>query len=193
LGRVKVTINKKGHIPQLGIGPIRRPILITKELCNSLIKLGYPVTIIQPSIDIKPNEKKDVVSITAKKNVLDLKIEQPKKEIEKEFNNTIVTENIAEVKEKPAETTIVEEEQLVAKEIIEEKEEITNTDEVEEILIDDLDLSAESFYTEKFLTSKVICKKILSNRQVQYEDGSSFVLLKKLVIDTNPEVEFIEE
>jgi len=193
LGRVKVTINKKGHIPQLGIGPIRRPILITKELCNSLIKLGYPVTIIQPSIDIKPNEKKDVVSITAKKNVLDLKIEQPKKEIEKESNTTIVTENIAEVKEKPAVTTIVEEEQLVAKEIIEEKEEITNTDEVEEILIDDLDLSAESFYTEKFLTSKVICKKILSNRQVQYEDGSSFVLLKKLVIDTNPEVEFIEE
>jgi len=183
LGRVKVTINKKGHIPQLGLGPIRRPVLITEELCNHLIKLGYPVTIIEnPSV--KKIEKKDVIVFTApvvEDVIVDKEPVQPE---------VVVTETTVEVQEEPAVEKVVEEQPVIE---TEEEKVVVTEEETEEILVDDPDLSAEAYYNEDFLSSKALCKKILSNRQVQYEDSASFALLRKLVIESNPEVEFVEE
>jgi len=183
LGRVKVTINKKGHIPHLGIGPIRRPVLITEELCNQLIKLGYPVRVIEtPSVkktimeEIKPVFVAPVVESTI----------DTKETVQPE---AVVTEDTVEVQEEPA-VEAVEEQPVIE---TEEEKVVVTEEEVEEILVDDPDLSAGAYYTEDFLSSKALCKKILSNRQVQYEGSASLALLKKLVMESNPEVEFVEE
>lgn len=167
MSRVKVTINKRGYIPQLGLGPIRRPVLITKELCDNLIKLGYPVKIVEKPTVVRNIEKKDAVpAASVVEEVVTKEVEDSNEELE-----TVVTEDAVEVQEEPAVDETVEEE------VVEE-----------EILVNDPDLSAESYYEESFLTSKALCKKILANRQVQYEDSASFSLLKKLVKNSNPEV-----
>jgi len=181
LSRVKVTINKKGHIPSLGLGPIRRPILITEELCDQLIKLGYPVKIIKSPTVIKPIDVKEEVETPTLSSELKTS----------EETEILVTEGAAEVQE-PAEDEINKEDSESVIETVEEKV-VDTEEEVEEILVDDPDLDAGAFYTEEFLTSKALCKKILSNRQIQYESSASFNLLKKLVLESNPEVEIIEE
>jgi len=183
LGRIKVTINKRGHIPQLGLGPIRRPVLITEELYNHLTKLGYPVKIIEnPSvkktIDVKETKIPDFIPPVVEE-------EKPVQQQEE-----VVAENTVEVQEEPAVEEVVHEEEQPVIETDEEKVIVTEEEEVEEILVDDPDLSAEAYYNETFLSSKALCKKILSARQVQYEDSATFTLLKKLVMDSNPEVEF---
>jgi len=188
LGRVKVTINKKGHIPQLGLGPIRRPILITEELCNHLIKLGYPVKVIKSTSVIKKIEKQDKV-VTDSVTKEDTTSKQHE-EVKQESEEIVVTENTVEVQEEPAVSEVVEEQPVIE---TEEEKVIVTEEETEEIMMNDPDLSAEAYYSEDFLSSKALCKKILSNRKVQYEDSASFNLLKKLVSDTNPEVEIIEE
>jgi len=190
LGRIKVTINKRGHIPQLGLGPIRRPVLITEELYNQLIKLGYPVRVIDnPSVKKTIDLKETNVSAFIPP-VVDKEPEQQQEE-----QKEVVTEGTVEVHEEPAvsEEVAQEEEEQPVIETNEEKVIDTDEEEVEEILVDDPDLSAEAYYNEAFLSSKALCKKILSARQVQYEDSASLGLLKKLVMESNPEVEFVEE
>jgi len=166
LSRVKVTINKRGNIPSLGPGPIRRPILITEELYQHLVALGYPVTVINPPI--KPVIKNAPVT----------------------KHDDEVTETVAEVQIEPAVEAVAE---AVTEEVVEdtvmEEEEITESEEVVEIVENDPDLSAGSFYTEDFLTSKALCKKILASREVQYDSNASWALLKQLVLDSNPVVE----
>ena len=184
LGRVKVTINKRGHIPHLGIGPIRRPILITEELYNHLTKLGYDINVIESTSVKKKIEKRDVV-VSTTPVVEDVVVEQPVQQDE-----VVVAEPAVEVHEEPAVENVVEEQPVIE---TEEEKVVVTEEESEEILVDDPDLSAEAYYTEGFLSSKALCKKILSKRQVQYEDNASFALLKKLVVESNPEVEFVEE
>lgn len=165
MSRVKVTINKRGNIPSLGPGPIRRPILISEELCNQLITLGYPVKIINPPA--KPVIKKAPVT---------------------QHDENEVTETFAEVQVEPAEEV---EETVIEEEVVEEtvEEDVTESKEVVGILENDPDLSAGAFYTEEFLTSKALCKKILASREVQYDSNASWTLLKQLVLDSNPVVE----
>jgi len=179
-----VTINKKGHIPQLGLGPIRRPVLITEELCDHLIKLGYPVKIIEtPSVN--KIERKDTFVFTTP--VVEEEVIKTEEPVQPEV---VVTEDAVEVQEEPAVEEAVEEQPVIE---TEEEKVVVTEEEVEEILVDDPDLSAGAYYTEDFLSSKALCKKILSNRQVQYEGSASLALLKKLVMESNPEVEFVEE
>jgi len=188
LARVKVTINKKGYIPGLGQGPIRNPILITKDHCDQLIRLGYPVKII--NIPLKKIIKEEIVAPFTpylKKEEVKVAKQEVVQETKQEKIEEIVTENTVEVQEEPAVKELVSEDSVI------ENEEKVVTEEEESILVDDPDLSAGAYYNEAFLTSKALCKKILSNRQIQYEDSASFVLLKKLVSDSNPEVEFVEE
>lgn len=177
MARVKVTINKKGRIPSLGMGPIRRPILITEELCNRLIKLGYPVKVIKSSVERKTVE-----------NAV-----QTKKEEFVEQNNVVIPKVVGENQQE--EQVIVIKETTENNEVVEEIPVIDEdevTEEVE-ILVNDPDFTPDAYYTEDFLTSKAICKKILDNRKVQYEDSSNFSVLKRLVKDSNPEVEIVEE
>jgi hypothetical protein len=186
LARVKVTINKKGHIPSLGVGPFRRPILISQELCDHLIKLGYPVKIIKSPVETKIAEtsipetppQTDVVTDTTTAEV-----------IEPAADETVVEPSVEE--EKVAEETTIEEtiEEVTPSE--DDSEEETTED---EIIVNDLDLGANSYYTVDFLTSKSRCKKILAARTVQYDTSSTLELLQRLVLDSNPEgVELVEE
>jgi len=181
LSRVKVIINKKGYIPSLGQGPIRRPVLITEELCKQLLALGYPVKVIAPQV--KPVIKKEeeispVIPSAEQKNTISA--EQGKEA-------TQVDETPADKKENATEEVV---DNSTEEETVEEKEE---EEEVIEILENDPDLSAGAFYTEDFLSSKNLCKKILSNREVQYAKDASFALLRELVLNSNPEVEEVSE
>lgn len=186
MGRIKVTINKKGHIPHLGMGPIRRPVLITEELCNELIKLGYPVRVISnPSV--KKIEKKDTF-VPTPSPIVPTKVESV--EEAKQESEVVVTESTVEVQEEPAVEEVVEEQPVIE---TEEEKVVVTEEENEEVLVDDPDLSAGAYYNEEFLSSKALCKKILANRQIQYDSNASFALLKKLVLESNPEVEFVEE
>ena len=174
MARVKVTINKKGYIPSLGQGPIRRPILINESLYKQLVALGYPVRVI--SSPIKPIIKKEEETPVVPPIVDDTIIEEE------------VTETSTEVVDE--ESPVVEEEVTEEKVVDETLEEETteSEDATEEVLEDDPDLSAEAFYTEEFLTSKNLCKKILSNRGIQYDKNASWGLLKQLVLESNPEI-----
>jgi hypothetical protein len=175
--RVLVTINKLGKIPGVGKGPIRKPTLISENLYNMLKKLGYDIKIVEQPAIKKPEPIK-----------AEIKEEKPV------ITETVVDDKVEEVTtETVEEAPVVNEEELKPVEVESVVEE-TITDELEEgILINDSDLKAESYYEEDFLQSKNMCKKILDNRNVQYDNKASFAMLKQLVAESNPEVEIVEE
>jgi len=181
--RYKVTIHNRGHIPGIGHRPFRLPLLISEEKYNNLIKLGYRVNIVDDLLG-----KAKAVAVNKKTAVQENKepikvTSVPETEVKK------VKEEVKPVEEVKVEKVV--EEPVVETVVEEPTEEIPSTEEVteeEEVLVDDPDLSAGAFYTQSFLTSKNICRKILNARMVQYEENASFVVLKKLVKESNPDV-----
>jgi hypothetical protein len=175
--KVKIIIKKRGHIPGVGNGPILKPTSINKSRYESLKKLGYPIELVStPTSSIINN------------------IPQIKSEV-KPLNEIKVTN-----KEEPKVSTPVEEKTI--EEIIENEEDIIDEstssvdDDVEEttsILTDDPNLAPEAYYNRDFLTSKNICKKILDAREVQYDSSASASFLRKLVLDSNPEIDNNED
>jgi hypothetical protein len=166
--RVKVKIFKDGYIPGIGSGPIRIPTYISREKYERLLKLGFNVIL----------------------------VEEPKVKIpEKLINNTSNTKN--ETKEV---TPVVEEPKVVEEKTVEivTPVEVTTTEEVTETPTEteeeapNEEVSTEEkvvndrAYAESTLTSRNICKKILNNRKIQFDDDASLSILKKLVLDTNP-------
>lgn len=170
----KVTINKRGHIPGIGNGPFLKPLYIDENLYNDLIKLGYPVNLVEylgPKKESIPNKKNLKVVEEIKKE--DLKLES-----EKDFKQLVNEEKVdLKVNKTPSKVEEVK------------KEENEDTIEEIEVVLNDPDLSADSYYEQDFLTSKAMCKKILNKRKVQYEDSASLAMLKNLVKDSNPEIE----
>lgn len=186
--RYKVTILNRGHIPGIGHGPFRLPLIISEEKYNNLVKLGYRVNIVDDLLDKAKN-------VAVNKKSLIVKNEEPivakSSSLPKEILNKTKKEEVKPKEEEVVVETIVEEPPV---EIVVEKEEVpeevSTTEETveEEVVVDDPDLSAGAFYTQGFLTSKNICRKILNARMVQYEENASFVVLKKLVKESNPDV-----
>lgn len=174
--RYKVTITNRGNIPGVGRGPFKIPIPLSQEKYESLVKLGYNVKIVS---DLLENVKKVKTPKIAEKTI----VAEPIK----------VQDEIVKQEEVVVEVPHNSEEKEVEQEEIPE-EEVETTEEMvidEELLYNnpDLDKADSSIYTEDFLTSKNLCKKILNARLVQYEDNASFAVLKKLVLETNPEIQ----
>ena len=173
--KYRVTIPKRGYIPGVGQGPINRPVYISKAIYDSLKKMGFPVVVVSDPI----STAKTITSKATAEAVKAEPVVQP--EVKQE-----VVEEVQEI-EKVIENEEVLEEQKPVEETAEEP-----VEEIIEVLVDDKDLSAEAFYTESFLTSKNICKKILDARKQQYASDASFALLKQLVAESNPDVEIQE-
>jgi len=181
---VKVIVKRRGMIPGMGRGPFLIPRPITEELYNSLKRLGYPVSIVEDSKSKILEEIKKIEPTVEPKKIEEVKedIEIPT-EIEVNNSEEVVNEEILEENKEVNDAVTVE-----------ETEETTSEEtEDESVVINDPDLTPDSYYTEDFLTSKNICKKILTAREVQYEENASFVMLKDLVKESNPEVEFEDE
>lgn len=173
--RVRVKIIKAGYIPGVGIGPYRTPITIPKAQYELLKNLGYNIILIEDAPKTPPANlppiKLEKVEETATKEVKE----------EKE-----VIEETATVE--PEVEEVIEEEVVTEAELLSEEEEVVT----EEVMVNDKDFSAEAYYTEDFLVSKAVCKKILDNRKIQYDSNASATKLRSLVMSSNPEVE-IEE
>ena len=150
MSRVKVTINKKGHIPHLGTGPIKRPVLITEELCNELIKLGYPVKVLNKPILKTTNKPSKSVSgpfipkveDKVEKEIKEEDVSKSEEEVKQEESSSeeiVVTENTVEVQDEPAaiEETVIEEQPIEEKvEVVEEEIASTEEELVEEVRAD---------------------------------------------------------
>jgi hypothetical protein len=198
--KYRVTINKRGRIPGVGVGPFRRPLYITETVYNHLTRLGYPIEVISTTDDNKVVKESD----ESVKIIPDNKIKEstvvkqqpviPKEEPKKEAEVELVSDS---------EISVPDEEEVIAEEVVDNNDteivedevtsEVEETSDEEEIVVNDKDLIADSYYTEEFLTSKNVCKKILDNRQVQYDSNASYKKLKELVSESNPEVEIDEE
>ena len=172
MNKVKVTIKKRGRIPYIGNGPVIKPIYISTEIYDTLVKMGYPV------------ERVDTVVPFVNK----LKVEETE---EVNTEEEVLEEETTEEVELNEETTEEEksEEKTTEEEVLEEE---TSEDEevVAEVVMDDPNYSAEAYYTEEFLATKAICKSILDARKAEYANNASLAILKKLVLESNPEVEF---
>lgn len=184
--RYKVTINKRGHIPGVGHGPIKRPIIVSETVYNNLVKLGFPVEIIKEISPIKP------ISAPVKEvEVTPEVVNTPKQE--EEVVPPVEPEKVEElIKDVKATENVIDNEEVVnaESEIVTTNDEETDTEvEVEEVVVNDKDLSSDAYYTPEFLTSKNMCKKILNARQIAYDSSSSFTILKDLVAQSNPEVD----
>lgn len=171
MNKVKVTIRKRGRIPYIGNGPVIKPIYISQEIYDTLIKLGYPVQKVETVSAIQPTTK--VEEVVAPK-----------------------VEEVAPALESiPAEETVKEEE-VVEEAPVEEAheepvvEETSASEDNEEVIVDDPNFSAEAFYTEAFLKTKAVCKSILDARKAEYADNASLAVLKNKVLESNPDVEF---
>jgi len=174
---VKVKIHTHDRIPFLNVnGPVLRPILIPKEQYEILIKLGYKVEALPSATE----------QILLNNNVF-----KETKPVEKKEVSQPVIEVIEPVKTvdeiKPVEEPITFIEDTIVDDDQEDKNEQIDTD---EIILNDPHLSAEAYYEIEFLTKKK-CATILKARGIEYTttDAES---LKKLVIDSNPKVEFID-
>lgn len=182
--KVKVTIRKRGKIPFIGNGPVLKPIYIPTEVYENLIKLGYPVekveTVSANAVTKKSEPKAVKINSTVSKEEVLERIGSDKVEEKKE-------EEKVEVPETKVEEAVATTEPEVIKEIDEE------TGEEEEILVNDPNFSAGAYYEEKFLKKKDICKAILDAREIEYSTEASLAMLKKLVLESNPDVEFEEE
>lgn len=188
MSKVRVTIKKRGRIPYIGNGPVIKPIYISQEIYETLIKLGYPVVKVDtvPAIKTKVEEPVNVESETDNEEVesIEEKVENNNEDVE-----TIDTEETEETVEEDAVNEEVEGEAEETEETVESIEEAV----VEEtILLDDPEYSAGAFYTEEFAKNKTVCKAILDARKAEYADNASLTTLKKLVNETNPEVEGVE-
>lgn len=161
MNKVKVTIKKRGRIPYIGNGPVIKPIYISTEIYDTLVKMGYPV------------ERVDTVVPFVNK----LKVEE-----------TEVVNTDEEVLEEATEEEKSEDEETTEDEVLEEATE--DEEVVAEVVMDDPNYSAEAYYTEEFLATKAICKSILDARKAEYANNASLAILKKLVLESNPEVEF---
>jgi hypothetical protein len=190
--RYKVTINKRGYIPAVGNGPIKRPITISESIYNNLVKLGYPVEVVSKTGDIN----KSVKTIINKTETPVAK--EPVKEIEK-VSTPEVTSEVVDNTPEPVIPDVKKTEEVIDNDDVvdglsdEVDEEVNDEEEVaevadDEVVVNDKDLSAESYYEDSFLSSKNMCKKILDKRGVSYDTGASFTVLKKLVAESNPEV-----
>lgn len=180
--RYRITINKRGHIPGVGNGPIRRPIAVTQKVYDMLVKLGYPIEVVQ-DLGVTKKKAKEIInqaSDNVSVNITNNEVKEP----EVPTNNIIPDEEKHEEVIKDVKLT---EDVIDNEEIVDSLSE--DTTEEDEILVDDKDLSPEAFYTEEFLSSKNICKKILDAREVSYDDSASYTVLKKLVSESNPEIE----
>lgn len=167
--KVKVRILKDGFIPGIGRGPIWNPIYLSNEKYNQLKSLGFEMEIVN---DFRPMETEvEETKVEVETPVVETKPEVEIKEIEKE----IIKKEKEKVINEATETVVADTDEEV---------------EVIEIIENDPDISADSYYTEDFLKSKNICKKILAERKVQYKNDDSFKNLINRVLETNPEVEF---
>lgn len=172
----KILIKKSGVIPFVGRrGPILRPIKVCDTVYENLKKLGYPVELVE---DCSP--KNTVTYIKREEPVVVIKNSSQKVDEPVEKEETVVVEEV------PVE--VVDNDQVpevVENTVIEEVPVI-------EIIENDPDISATSYYTMDFLTNKAVCRKILDARSVTYDEDASFSMLKKLVMQSNPEVDLGE-
>lgn len=164
---IKITINTTRYIPYINRkGPILHPVLVAPNVYEALENLGFPIKV------IPMEETKVVITKKAEPEVIIKNKQEPVIE-------PVAVEEIIE--EEPIDESVETEEVPYS---IEETIEIEQA-EVIEIIENDADLSADSYYTEDFLTSKAMCKKILDNRNIQYESSASFARLKELVLESN--------
>lgn len=177
--KYRVTIPKRGSIPGIGNGPINKPVYISVQKYNQLIKCGFPVNIVSNSIDEAKIISNSLPTNTNK--VVEETVVEPEPTVEPTVETENTTEEVVEETVEEAEEPVVEEETVVKPE--------NTTEEVVEILVDDENYSAEAFYNEEFLTTKNVCKKILDNRKVSYDTSASLSKLKSLVLESNPVVE----
>lgn len=186
MSKVKVTIKKRGKIPYIGNGPVIKPIYISQEIYETLVQLGYPVVKVDtvPAIKTKVEEPVNENEETETNNE------------EVEGNNNEDLEEVESVNTEETEEEVEDSSEVSADEEVEGEAEETETESeevVEEtILVDDPEYSAGAFYTEEFAKNKTVCKAILDARKVEYVDNASLTTLKKLVNESNPEVEGVE-
>jgi len=172
---VKVKIFKSGYIPGIGTGPIRTPTWISRETYEKLKGLGFNIIIVEdPSIKQVSNAPTTTKTVQEKPAVISVKLTETSKE---------KPVSAAPVKK---ETPVVEETEATEEDISEE--EINDIEETSEdkVLVNDKDFSPDAIYTEEFLTSKNVCKKILNARKIQYNYHALFETLKTLVLESNP-------
>jgi len=183
--RFYVTVGNAKKIPGMGRGPIRKPTLISENQYNMLKALGYDINIVEKNNKTENNYIKENKGVTKEYEPVKLETTSTKIENKDEVNEP-VQEIQPEVIEQVDEPVELNEEHTVIPDNEENNEE-------DELILNDPDLSADAYYEDDFLTSKNMCKKILDKRGVQYENKASFEMLKTLVKESNPDVEFVSE
>ena len=109
--RYKVTINKRGHIPSIGNGPIRNPIYISEATYKELTALGYPVEVISKSTDISEMVNSDQIDAKKKPtNIYPLSVDDPVQD-DLEIQDKVIEEEVTESEE---ETVLVNDRDLSA-------------------------------------------------------------------------------
>jgi len=193
--KVRVIINKHGHIPGIGNGPVLTPIYVLKSQYDLLKKLGYDIKVVKGNNLI--GEVKAVIPPTNEvvEEVVVSNDNTPTIPVTEEGTDKVIetitpsNDDVVEVEETieevVEETEESEDEEVIVEETIEEV--VEETEEVE-IIEDDEELSAEAFYTMDFLTGAK-AETILTNRGVDFSECKNATAKKELVLETNPEVE----
>ena len=108
-------------------------------------------------------------------------------------SSNISLETISSIKVEKKEESVTPTVKVEKTETVKEEETVIPFKEEEDKTIEnDKDLSADAVYTESFLTTRNICKKILNARKVSYDSSASLKILVNLVLDSNP-TEKVEE
>jgi hypothetical protein len=179
--RIMVKIySAQGVIPFIqGTGPFLKPVSLLRSEFDILKKMGYSVEEVS-GMSLQPIQPPIPKKSKVEQTTPEIKVEQTTP-VE---SDVVVTED--EVNEVIEEAF---EEEVISEEILEDGSEEELEEEVYEILQDDPDLSGDSFYTETFLEAltKAQCKSILDLRAIEYGDKANLSVLRKLVLETNPE------
>jgi len=155
--RVQVTIPDTKYIPTIGKGPINRPISITVDQYNMLVKFGFNI----------------------------VKVEHPKLDKIEKIESKVEEKPVEEVKEVEVTEPAVEEE--VAETIEEPVQEEESTEEVvEETTVEEV-VTDEAYTMEDLEeATKDELKEILEKRNKKFPYNANLGKLKELVVESNP-------